>query len=310
MSKLKNNPILLHLHLPKTAGGSLNRVIYSQVASPDFPTDEENSIYRGIYHYSPLQRPVTLRKPALTIHPAAINILKTRKLNAVIGHFAFGVHRYLSRRSTYVTLLRNPADRIISLYFHYIRKMGKRPEGKLTLAQFLSGFPLPGSDLQQPQLLTDNDQTRRISGLEQPGGKCTDAMLEEAKKNLASNFSVVGVTDRFDEMVVLLKREFGWLDPHKYWPAHVARARSEQTQINRETLDRIRELNQFDFALYEFANEMMDKQIENSGIDFERDISIFKSQRAQMMESAYHKHPKAAEHVETVLRRVERDSQL
>ena len=310
MSKIKNNPILLHLHLPKTAGGSLNRVIYSQVASPDHPTDDENSIYEGIYHYSPLQRPVTLRRPVLDIHPAAIDILRTRKLKAVIGHFTFGIHRYLVSSSTYVTLLRNPVDRIISLYFHYTRKMGKRPEGRLTLAQFLTEFPLPGRDNQQTQLLTDNDQTRRISGLDQPDGKCTGAMLEEAKKNLASYFSVVGVTDRFDEMVVLLKREFGWLDPHKYWPAHVARARSEQTQINRETLGRIRELNQFDFALYEFANEMMDKQIEKSGKDFERDMSIFKSQRAQMMESAYHKYPKAAEHVETVLRRVERDSRL
>jgi hypothetical protein len=104
---------------------------------------------------------------------------------------------------------------------------------------------------------------------------------------------VVGVTDRFDELVVLLKREFGWLDPHKYWPAHVARARSEETQVDQETLDRIRAMNRFDFALYEFANELMDKQIAKSGKEFDRDLSIFKSQRAHMMESAYHEHPEA-----------------
>ena len=310
MSKSDHTPILLHLHLPKTAGGSLNRIIYSQVASTDDPIEEENSIYRGVYHYSPLQRPVTLRKPVLDIHPDAIEILRTRNLKAIIGHFTFGIHQYLSGNSTYVTLLRNPVDRIISLYFHYTRKLGKQPEGKPSLAQFLSGFSLPAKGLQEMQLITDNDQTRRISGLESSSGKCTNAMLKAAKRNLKSHFSVVGVTDRFDETVVLLQREFGWSDSYRYWPAHVARARSEQTDVDEQTLDRIRELNEFDFALYEFAKALMIEQIARSGTDFERDLSIFRSERARLMKRARHEVPDAVEQVEAVRRRVERDSQL
>ena len=111
-------------------------------------------------------------------------------------------------------------------------------------------------------------------------------------------------------MVVLLKRKFGWKDPHKYWPAHVARARSEQTQLDQETLDHIREMNQFDFALYQFASELMETQINASGETFEHDLRIFKSQRAKMLEGACLEHPKAARQVEAVLRRVERDSKL
>ena len=310
MSKSTDTPILLHLHLPKTAGGSLNRVIYSQAASPDFPTDDENSIYKGIYYYRTTQRSVTLKKPVLDIHPAAIDILRTRNLNAVVGHFTFGIHRYLPRNSTYVALIRNPVDRIISLYFHYANRMRKEPEGNLTLEQFLDGFPLPRRGLQQTQALTDNDQTRRISGLEPPAGKCTSAMLEEAKKNLESHFSVVGVTDRFDEMIVLLKREFGWMNPHEYWPKHFRGERSKQSPIDKETLDRIRDMNRFDLALYEFAKELMDKQIQESRKDFEHDLSIFRLERAHLMERVKHNDPKEHELLESALKRIERDARL
>jgi len=306
----KTTPILLHLHLPKTAGGSLNRIFYTEVASPDYPTDRENHILKGIYHYSSPQSFVTLKKPDLEIHPAAINILKTRNLKAVLGHFTFGIHRYLPKTSTYITLLRNPVDRIISLYYHYTRKMSKQSEGKLTLDQFLTGYPLPGMEPQQTQLLTDNDQTRRISGLQPRSGKCTNAMLEQAKKNLESNFSVVGVTDQFDEMVVLLKRKFGWLSPHKYWPVHVGRVRSERSQIDMATIDRIRDGNRFDLALYNFAHKMMDDTIEKSGQGFQFDMNVFRSQRKELMECVNHRNPKVAKRVETALGRVKRDSQL
>jgi len=228
----------------------------------------------------------------------------------VVGHFTFGIHRYLAKTSTYITLIRNPVDRIFSLYFHYTNRMRNKSEGKLTLDQFLTGYPLPGGDPQRTQLLTDNDQTRRISGLEPPSGKCTSAMLEEAKKNLESNFSVVGVTDQFDEMLVLLKRKFGWLNPHKYWPKHFHGARSEQTQIDKETIDRIRDMNRFDLALYDFAKRMMDDEIEKSGKDFQSDMNVFRSQRMNLMECVYHKNPKEHKQLESVLRRIERDSRL
>ena len=301
---------MLHLHLPKTAGGSLNRVIYSQVASPDYPSDDDNSIYRGIYYYRTNQRSVTLKSPVLDIHPAAIDILRTRNLNAVVGHFTFGIHRYLDRNSTYVSLIRNPVDRIISLYFHYSNRMRNISSNNLPLAQFLNGFPLPVKGLQQIQTLTDNDQTRRISGLKTPSGKCTGAMLEVAKKNLKSHFSVVGVTDRFDEMVVLLKRKFGWSDPHNYWPKHFRGARAEQSPPNKDTVDQIRAGNEYDLELYEYANELMDEQIKKSGKAFEHDLSIFRSERAQVMEQVKRQDPEEHKLLKSALRRIERDARL
>ncbi|MEO5579030.1 MAG: hypothetical protein ABIR58_00110 [Gemmatimonadaceae bacterium] len=66
----------------------------------------------------------------------------------------------------------------------------------------------------------DNDQTRRIAGEEPPLGRCTSAMFELAKQNLRRHFRVVGVTDRFDETLLLMKQAFGWTNSLCNYPSN------------------------------------------------------------------------------------------
>ena len=47
-------------------------------------------------------------------------------------------------------------------------------------------------------------------------------MLETAKRNLEAHFAWVGITERFDESLVLLGRTFGWRDV-RYVSANVSR---------------------------------------------------------------------------------------
>ena len=169
---------------------------------------------------------------------------------------------------------------------------------------------MPGLELQQTQLIVDNDQTRRISGFEPAFGKCTIAMLEKAKNNLKTYFSVVGVTDRFDEMVVLLKRKFGWESTHKFWPGNIRLERTEKLPIDEKIMEKIRDMNRFDLALYDYVHQMMDDAIEETGGDFERDMRIFQSHRTDIMKRVGHENPKEAKRVEAHLRRVKRDSRL
>ena len=62
----------------------------------------------------------------------------------------------------------------------------------------------------QPYSELDNDQTRRISGVEPAVGRCTRFTLRKAKTNLRQHFSIVGVAEQFDEALVLLSRTLGW----------------------------------------------------------------------------------------------------
>src|SRR5437667_105406 len=62
---------------------------------------------------------------------------------------------------------------------------------------------------------SDNDQTRQLAG------KCgipkartsAEEMLRIAKRNLTEHFTVVGVTEKFDRSLLLMKRCLGWGRP-------------------------------------------------------------------------------------------------
>ena len=92
----------------------------------------------------------------------------------------------------------------MSLFYH-LKEWGARgpwyPGENATLEQFLRAAPLRE---------LDNDQTRRISGMHPAFGRCTGAMLEVAQRNLEERFSLVGLTERFDEMLHRAREVLGW----------------------------------------------------------------------------------------------------
>src|SRR4029077_12394403 len=95
---------LIFLHIPKTAGTTLNRIIEWQ--------------------YSPLS--------IFTIDPYGIRAtserLKTfseqrrRRLRMVRGHIFYGIHEFLPQGATYITMLRDPVARTLSTYYFILRR--------------------------------------------------------------------------------------------------------------------------------------------------------------------------------------------
>ena len=66
--------------------------------------------------------------------------------------------------------------------------------------------------------LIDNDQTRRISGIEPSFGNCTESMFLSACENLAKRFELVGITEKFNETLLLLSIKLGWTGETQYLP--------------------------------------------------------------------------------------------
>ena len=55
---------------------------------------------------------------AFSLPTVAQEILRRKALRMVMGHFAFGLHDMIDGSKTYLTILRDPVERILSLYFH------------------------------------------------------------------------------------------------------------------------------------------------------------------------------------------------
>jgi hypothetical protein len=264
--------IPLFLHIPKTGGTTLKHYIYDQYKTYEDYTSEEGYLVSGIYYY-----PDGFNKEPASVSPAqVIRTLGRHDIRAVVGHFSFGIHTYISKPWTYVTLLRNPVDRVVSLYYH-IRRYKDTQLHKIVS----SGLSMEDFVLHLSRREADNDQTRRISGLEPAFGACSMSTLDKAKDNLRRYFSVVGVTECFDETLILIKRTLGGTHEAYYLPSLVNKDRPTSASLPQKSIDAILERNELDTKLYEFAKALLYERIADQGPDFDSEVRRFKALNAE-----------------------------
>lgn len=256
--------ILFFLHIPKTGGTTLEHCIYDTCLSQDSVSNKCEFFHSGIYYY-PFE---FFWDDNFKLPHSSIRTLLRDDLRAVMGHFFFGLHRRVTRPATYVTLLREPVERVVSLYWHCWQE--GRPGD-------LEEFMLRG--LRE----TDNDQTRRISGISPPFGECTVEMLERAKCNLTQHFSVVGTTEKFHETLVLLQRYLRWNEAPVYLPRVVNLNRTKGDAPKPHEICLIAKQNEFDLALYKFAENLLKKKISEEGPAFDRNLEEFRSRQAAFL---------------------------
>lgn len=181
-------------------------------------------------------------------HRARLKVLK--------GHMAFGLHEYMPQPCVYITMLRDPVERVISHYnyvlrtpVHYLYK--QVTEKKMTLREYVDGRI--SDEL-------DNGQTRLIANMGAPIGGCTEEMLEQAKRNLREHFAVVGFQEQFDETLMLLMKRFGWGMLY-YTMKNVTKDRPLRGDIPKDVIAIIEEYNRLDMELVAYARKLFDNEM-------------------------------------------------
>jgi hypothetical protein len=241
---------VIFLHIGKTAGSTLRQVLKRQ-----FPSSQALTIRAR-------------RRPRTDTIADFARLPEEDRLRPrlIMGHTVYGLHDGVPRPCTYITMLRHPVKLTHSQYRYVQRTPSHHHHDavkNLTLEEYLAS---------KISFEMDNSQTRAIAGdLGTPVGECTDEMLERAKRNLDEHFSWFGLTERFDESLILLRRAFDWRDV-RYVSRNVARTRAELTAAQRELLEHT---NRLDMELYEYAQRAMDAGIAAEDV-FAKELERFK----------------------------------
>lgn len=166
------------------------------------------------------------------------------------GHFQFGLHEALSQPVQYLTMLRHPVDRVISFYY-FLRESPRHPLNKKAMSLTLKEFILCEDRNIQNQI--HNLQTKMISG-------DGTASIEKAKKNIDEHFLMVGITERFNESLAIMRNKLGWNAPYNN-KHNVTKRRPKMEQVPAEIRKLIEQKNEIDFQLYEYGKGLLQKEI-------------------------------------------------
>ncbi len=224
---------LIFLHIPKTAGTTLNRIIEWQ--------------------YNPLAI-FTMDPYRIRATPERLGKLsegRRRRLRMVRGHLYYGIHELLPQGGTYFTMLREPVARFFSSYYFIQRRPLHPMHRKVTTER------IGVEDFIRLTPRRQNLQCSLIAGIRNDG-ICDDRILDRAKENLAKSFSVVGISERFEESLMLMAKTFDWEIPF-YENRKVSKTRP---QIDPGAVEMIRDHNRLDLELYEFGKGLFEESLQ------------------------------------------------
>lgn len=245
-----SNPFLF-LHIPKTAGTTLNKVFDVNLPEGtilDLYTRDQHESFKD-KTYDDLAEYKLIRG----------HVFIERFEDILDGPFPLKVF----------TFLRDPIERVISEYF-FLRQWPKSQlynylnENDVSLAEYVA------SDTPPLRRRGRNNMTNSLCGVMAKDG---NERLERAWHHLRERFVFFGLLERFDESLVMLAAHMGMR--HLYHERQNVLMVHGDRQVSTSDMELIRQCNQLDVALYERAQIEFDRRVRAQSSDFADKVRMF-----------------------------------
>jgi len=199
-----------------------------------------------------------------------LNMTREEKeiLKVLQGHMQFGHHQRFESKVFYITLLRKPFSRILSFY-NYFGTLPNHPRYEEVINSSFYDFMVNSEG--RPNI--HNGQVRNISGIDDK----PELMLEKALDNIEKHFSVVGLLERYEESLIIMKQFLGWKKYPTYAKRNVSKKLLEKSEVTERESKLLNEMNKADIQLYEIMEGKFDQMIDKIGrSNFNRELERLK----------------------------------
>jgi hypothetical protein len=270
----QSSPLLVFIHIPKTAGTTVRTILKVNVPG------EQRLAFANVF------------KGAGGLSTGRLTSLREGKgpeieegVRVVQGHFPLGIREYLPkhmpkpRELRCFTFLREPVDRMLSQYLRARQNIERhRLEGRPVPRHRQPGFSQPPKaptldDALAGGYIHDNLHTRMLCGDPEPFGEVTEEMLEAAKRNLGEELVFFGLTERFDESLVLAKRRLGLRAILYRSTRRVNPVRPRREEVPAELRRAAERCNGYDIELYRHAKELFEEALASRDLEFEVELA-------------------------------------
>lgn len=228
---------IIFVHIQKTAGMTMQQALRRRFG----PTLFQRALWR------------ITKDPRLS--GSLRQAMEARKMGDrfFAGHVGFGAHQFLPCPSLYMTFVRSPVSRILSLY-RYSRAAPNAYYHRQAMQYNLEDFVFKSGLME-----LDNGQTRMLAGSDgdlfmnrRPVGGVDEEILNRAKHNIRNNFFFVGLQERFNESFLLWARKIGWAAPSYLAVNRRTGARAEM-EVSSGLVAKIADYNRYDCELYKYC---------------------------------------------------------
>ena len=251
----EGRPLVFH-HIQKTAGTSLRHVIRTNLDTAErlavrIGSDVKRT-NRMVAHHAELVESLSPGERA--------------RLSCAMGHTAINLLPYFGDEADYLTIVREPVDRVLS-QFYFSNRRARRYEGDDLLALYQGRDDVLRKGKIASRLCNWQSRTllapfHDLTALEAATEPLPDADEWRSRiRDLVDRFWLVGVQDRFDELVSVLCERCGWTPVEAHFKVSKERDR-DLDRLDPGLRELIGAANWLDAELYRHCGERFDRLVD------------------------------------------------